>query len=73
MKLPDTKGYSESLSYLTDLNTCIYLDGNNICTRYNKPCSGRKDPNTPCQNKDYKTTTDYISNKMEKPDQNNSN
>ena len=73
MKTFDTKNYSESLSYLTDLNVCVFYDGNGCCLKHNKLCNGKKDPNNPRQNKDYQTIGDKLANKIENNVQNNSN
>ena len=66
MKQAKINEYINELSYLTDLNTCIYFDGYG-CSKYHKPCSGKKDQsNTPCMNKDYKNIKDKLDEKADK-------
>lgn len=62
------KEFEAELSYLTDLNVCIYFDGSK-CSKYNKECSGRIDDPTvipPCSGKDYKSLPDKLLDKMGK-------
>ncbi len=59
--------YVNELSYLTDLNTCIYFDGYQ-CSKHCKQCKGKiDDPSNipPCNGKDFKTIVDSITDRLD--------